>query len=77
MVGNKFLQDDGEDEEVMCSEWAESGGLDLGHLKKLELDFLYAMVSTSIYILSLHLSFVVNNIVDTLLRQAGSFCTVD
>lgn len=49
MVGNKFLQDDGEDEEVMCSEWAESGGLDLSHLKKLELDFLHAMVISVIY----------------------------
>ncbi|KAL4704516.1 hypothetical protein ACJJTC_007635 [Scirpophaga incertulas] len=36
MVGNKFLQDDGEDDEVMCSEWATSGGLELKQLKKLE-----------------------------------------
>lgn len=50
MVGNKFLQDDGEDEEVMCSEWAESGGLDLSHLKKLELEFLRVMVSALIFI---------------------------
>lgn len=48
MVGNKFLQDDGEDEEVMCSDWAESGGLDLSHLKKLELEFLCVMVSALI-----------------------------
>ncbi|XP_059061223.1 protein CNPPD1 [Achroia grisella] len=43
MVGNKFLQDDGEDDEVICSEWAASGGLDLKHLKKLEVDFLNAI----------------------------------
>lgn len=45
MVGNKFLQDDGEDDEVICSEWAASGGVDLKQLKKLELDFLSAIVS--------------------------------
>lgn len=50
MVGNKFLQDDGEDEEVICSEWAASGDLELGHLKKLELEFLSAMVSTQLAI---------------------------
>ncbi|XP_052752554.1 protein CNPPD1 [Galleria mellonella] len=43
MVGNKFLQDDGEDDEVICSEWAASGGIDLKHLKKLEVDFLNAI----------------------------------
>ncbi|KAL0893479.1 hypothetical protein ABMA27_013680 [Loxostege sticticalis] len=43
MVGNKFLQDDGEDDEVICSEWAASGGVDLKQLKKLELDFLSAI----------------------------------
>lgn len=45
MVGNKFLQDDGEDDEVICSEWAESGGIDLKQLKKLEIEFLNAIVS--------------------------------
>lgn len=43
MVGNKFLQDDGEDDDVMCSEWAASGGLELNQLKKLEIDFLNAI----------------------------------
>ncbi|XP_053625597.1 protein CNPPD1 isoform X2 [Plodia interpunctella] len=43
MVGNKFLQDDGEDEEVICSEWAASGGLELNQLKKLEVEFLNAI----------------------------------
>ncbi|CAG9095353.1 unnamed protein product [Plutella xylostella] len=43
MVGNKFLQDDGEDDEVICSEWAVSGGMDLKQLKKLEIDFLNAI----------------------------------
>ncbi|XP_022124375.1 uncharacterized protein LOC110999568 isoform X2 [Pieris rapae] len=43
MVSNKFLQDDGEDDEVICSEWAASGGLDLHQLNKLEADFLNAI----------------------------------
>ncbi|XP_023941113.2 protein CNPPD1 [Bicyclus anynana] len=43
MVSNKFLQDDGEDDEVICSEWAASGGLDLSQLNKLEVDFLNAI----------------------------------
>ncbi|XP_060810905.1 protein CNPPD1 [Amyelois transitella] len=43
MVGNKFLQDDGEDDEVICSEWAASGGLELRQLKKLEVEFLNAI----------------------------------
>lgn len=45
MVSNKFLQDDGEDDEVICSEWAASGGLELDELKKLEVEFLNAIVS--------------------------------
>lgn len=45
MVGNKFLQDDGEEDEVISSEWAASGGLDVKQLNKLELEFLDAMVS--------------------------------
>ncbi|XP_047020838.1 protein CNPPD1 isoform X2 [Helicoverpa zea] len=43
MVGNKFLQDDGEDDDVICSEWAASGGLELDQLKKLEVEFLNAI----------------------------------
>ncbi|XP_026742590.1 protein CNPPD1 isoform X2 [Trichoplusia ni] len=43
MVGNKFLQDDGEDDDVVCSEWAASGGLELSQLKKLEVEFLNAI----------------------------------
>lgn len=45
MVSNKFLQDDGEDDEVIGSEWAASGGLELHQLNKLEVDFLNAIVS--------------------------------
>lgn len=45
MVGNKFLQDDGEDDDVICSEWAASGGLERDQLKKLEIEFLSAIVS--------------------------------
>lgn len=47
MVGNKFLQDDGEDEEVICSEWAVAGNVDLADLKRLEIEFLNAIVSTN------------------------------
>lgn len=43
MVGNKFLQDDGEDDDVICSEWAASGGIELNQLKKLEVEFLDAI----------------------------------
>ncbi|XP_072943762.1 uncharacterized protein [Epargyreus clarus] len=43
MVSNKFLQDDGEDDEVICSEWAASGGLEVDQLKKLEIEFLNAI----------------------------------
>ncbi|VVC98580.1 unnamed protein product [Leptidea sinapis] len=43
MVSNKFLQDDGEDDEVICSEWAVSGGLELQQLKRMELEFLKAI----------------------------------
>ncbi|KAI8435429.1 hypothetical protein MSG28_003736 [Choristoneura fumiferana] len=43
MVGNKFLQDDGEDEEVICSEWAAAGNVDLADLKRLEIEFLNAI----------------------------------
>lgn len=46
MVGNKFLHDDGEDDEVISSEWAASGDIDLKQLNKLELEFLDAIVST-------------------------------
>ncbi|CAK1552700.1 unnamed protein product [Leptosia nina] len=43
MISNKFLQDDGEDDEVIGSEWAASGGLELPQLNKLEADFLNAI----------------------------------
>lgn len=49
MVGNKFLHDDGEDDEVISSEWAASGDMDLKQLNKLELEFLDAIVSFSIF----------------------------
>lgn len=55
MVGNKFLHDDGEDDDVLCSEWATAGGVDLKQLNKLELAFLDAIVSTIIcLVFSLH-----------------------
>ncbi|XP_061711740.1 protein CNPPD1 [Cydia pomonella] len=43
MVGNKFLQDDGEDAETLVAEWAAAGGLTPKDLKRLEIDFLNAI----------------------------------
>ncbi|XP_063359963.1 protein CNPPD1 [Cydia amplana] len=43
MVGNKFLQDDGEDAETLVTEWAAAGGLTPADLKRLEIDFLNAI----------------------------------
>ncbi|XP_063619948.1 protein CNPPD1 [Cydia splendana] len=43
MVGNKFLQDDGEDAETLVAEWAAAGGLTPADLKRLEIDFLNAI----------------------------------
>jgi len=43
LVANKFLHDDGEEDEVFNDEWASSGGLDTKELNRLELGFLSAM----------------------------------
>lgn len=46
MISNKFLNDDGEGDEVFIDEWAQSGGITVEELVKLEKDFLAAIVST-------------------------------
>ena len=43
MVASKFLNDDGEDDEVFNDEWAESSGMEKKDLNKLEIEFLSAI----------------------------------
>lgn len=45
MVASKFLNDDGEEDEVFNTEWAESGHLSIAKMNRLEKDFLKAIVS--------------------------------
>lgn len=47
MVASKFLNDDGEEDEVFNSEWAKSGDLSTAQMNRLEKDFLKAIVSTN------------------------------
>lgn len=43
MVATKFLNDDGEEDEVFNTEWAQSGDLSISHMNQLEKDFLTAI----------------------------------
>lgn len=45
MVASKFLNDNGEDDDVLNSEWASSANLSLSDLNRLEKEFLNAIVS--------------------------------
>lgn len=45
MVASKFLNDEGEDDEVFNAEWALSGDLTILQINQLEKDFLKAIVS--------------------------------
>lgn len=45
MVASKFLNDDGEDDEVFNMEWAKSGHLTVPQINRLEKEFLDAIVS--------------------------------
>lgn len=45
MVASKFLNDEGEDDEVFNTEWAQSGDLTVSQMNQLEKDFLKAIVS--------------------------------
>ncbi|CAD6215815.1 GSCOCG00000629001-RA-CDS [Cotesia congregata] len=49
MVASKFLNDDGEDDEVFNVEWAKSGDLTLAQMNRLEMEFLDA-INWSIYV---------------------------
>lgn len=50
MVASKFLNDDGEEDEVINAEWATSAKLDLSKLNELEREFLQAIVSFNLFI---------------------------
>lgn len=43
VVASKFLNDEGEDDEIFNDEWAEAGGLAVSTVNRLERDFLSAM----------------------------------
>lgn len=45
MVASKFLNDEGEEDEVFNTEWAQSGDLTVLQINQLEKDFLKAIVS--------------------------------
>ena len=45
MVASKFLNDNGEEDDVLNSEWAASANLTVPELNQLEKEFLYAIVS--------------------------------
>ncbi|XP_008548773.1 protein CNPPD1 [Microplitis demolitor] len=49
MVASKFLNDDGEDDEVFNVEWAKSGDLTLAQINRLEMEFLDA-INWTIYV---------------------------
>lgn len=49
MVASKFLNDEGEDDEVFNPDWANSANIELNELNQLERDFLQAMVDTNYY----------------------------
>lgn len=49
MVASKFLNDDGEEDEVFNSEWAKSGDLSITQMNRLERDFLKAIVSCKFF----------------------------
>lgn len=50
-MASKFLNDDGEEDEVLNSEWAVSADIPLNRLNKLEKEFLSAIVSILFIIL--------------------------
>ena len=57
MIASKFLNDDGEEDEVINAEWATSAKLDLSKLNELEREFLQAIVhSNSIIYINLVLT---------------------
>jgi hypothetical protein len=49
MVASKFLNDEGEEDEVINSEWANSAKIDLTDLNQIERQFLQAIVSSIVH----------------------------
>lgn len=49
MVGSKFLQDDGEEDEVNNYEWAAFAGMNLDEINRAEKQFLNAIVSILLF----------------------------
>lgn len=45
MVASKFLNDEGEEDEVFNTDWANSAKMDIKELNKLEREFLTAIVN--------------------------------
>nr|CAD7420879.1 unnamed protein product [Timema poppensis] len=45
MVASKFLNDDGEEDEVFNDEWAASAGISVKDINQIEREFLQAIVS--------------------------------
>lgn len=43
MIASKYLYDEGSEDEVFNDEWANSGGVDVSKVNKLEADFLTAI----------------------------------
>lgn len=50
MIATKFLNDSGEEDDILNSEWASSVGLSLPEVNRLEREFLAAIVSCSYFI---------------------------
>ena len=50
MVASKFLNDEGEDDEVFNTDWANSAKIDVKELNKLEREFLTAIVLHTLFI---------------------------
>lgn len=57
MISSKYLNDDGEEDEVFADEWAKSGDITVSELCQLEKDFLKAIVSKVILYLFLTFHF--------------------
>ena len=55
MVASKFLNDEGEEDEVINSEWANSAKIDLTDLNQIERQFLQAIVSSFFHLTTVFL----------------------
>lgn len=60
MVASKFLNDEGEEDEVFNTEWAQSADLTILQINRLEKDFLKAIVSKLYYFILFYIYFIIN-----------------